>query len=275
MIIDVKAIVEERKKVLIKKISELKERNIYPKLSVIVANDESASRSYIKNKKKMCDELGILYEDYFFDKKSTTNDILDLISRLNKDDKETAILVQLPLHKHLDEKEILNAISSKKDVDGFGNKNLGNLFLSNDCIVPCTPKGIMTILESIKETFVGKHAVIVGRSNIVGKPIAQMLLNKDCTVTMCHSKTKNIIKHTKEADILIVAIGKPNYITKDMVKNGATVIDVGINKVNGKIVGDVDTEQVVKVAKYITKVPGGVGLTTVLSLMENIIGLVL
>jgi len=275
MIIDVKAIVEERKKVLIKKISELKERNIYPKLSVIVANDESASRSYIKNKKKMCDELGILYEDYFFDKKSTTNDILDLISRLNKDDKETAILVQLPLHKHLDEKEILNAISSKKDVDGFGNKNLGNLFLSNDCIVPCTPKGIMTILESIEETFVGKHAVIVGRSNIVGKPIAQMLLNKDCTVTMCHSKTKNIIKHTKEADILIVAIGKPNYITKDMVKNGATVIDVGINKVNGKIVGDVDTEQVVKVAKYITKVPGGVGLTTVLSLMENIIGLVL
>lgn len=275
MIIDVQKIVNERKEILKKKVDKLKEKNIYPKLSVIVANKELASRSYIKNKKKMCDEIGILYEDYFFDEKSTTKEILELINHLNKDNKETAILVQLPLYKHLDEKEILSAISYKKDVDGFCSKNFGELFLGNNSIVPCTPKGIMTILESIGETFEGKHAVVVGRSNIVGKPIAQLLLDKNCTVTMCHSKTNDLSKYTKEADILVVSIGKPNYITKDMVKNGATVIDVGINRLNDKIVGDVNTEQVAKIAKYITKVPGGVGLTTVLSLIENVIGLVL
>lgn len=274
MIVDVKKIVDERKVFLKDKVKELKENGINPKLSVIIANTEDSSRSYVKNKKKVCEEIGILYEDYFFEENIQTEDLVNFITKLNDDKNQTAILVQLPLYKHLNEKEILNSISSKKDVDGFSVNNMGNLFLENNCIIPCTPKGIITILESIGETFIGKHAVVVGRSNIVGRPLAQLLLNKNCTVTVCHSKTKDLSKYTKEADILVVAVGKSNTITKDMVKKGSTVIDVGINNVNGKIVGDVDTEEVEKVVKYITKVPGGVGLTTVLSLVENIIELI-
>ena len=274
MIVDVKKIVDERKAFLKEKVEELKRNNIYPKLSVIIANDEASSRSYVKNKKKVCEEIGILYEDYFFEEDVQTEELLNFISKLNEDKSQTGILVQLPLYKHLNDKEILNSISPKKDVDGFNINNMGNLFIGNNCIVPCTPKGIMTILESIGESFIGKHAVIVGRSNIVGKPLAQLLINKNCTVTVCHSKTKDLSKYTKEADILIVATGVPNTIIKNMVKEGAIVIDVGINRVNDKIVGDVDTLEVSKVAKYITKVPGGVGLTTVLSLVENIIELI-
>lgn len=273
-IIDVKKVVEERKHDLKEKIDGLKAQNIFPKICVIVANNEASSRSYVKNKRKICEELGVLYEDYFLEESATNEDVLKLIASLNNDDSVHAILVQLPLFKHLDEKVILEAILPKKDVDGFTTINLGKLFSSNDCIMPCTPKGIISILESVGETFVGKHAVVVGRSNIVGKPVAQLLLNKDCTVTMCHSKTKELEKYTKEADILVVAVGKPHMITGSMVKKGSTVIDVGINRVDGKLVGDVDTESVSNVAKYVTKVPGGVGLTTVLSLVENVVALI-
>ena len=273
-IIDVKKIVEERKETLKSKIDTLKAKNIFPKLCVIVANNEEASRSYVKNKRKVCEELGIIYEDYFLKENVTNDDILKLISSLNNDNSVHGILVQLPLFKHLNENVILEKISEKKDVDGLTINNLGKLFISNNYILPCTPKGIISILESVGETFEGKHAVIVGRSNIVGKPIAQLLLNKNCTVTICHSKTKQLEKYTKDADILVVAAGIPHMITRDMVKENSTIIDVGINRVNGKIIGDVDTESVLSVAKFVTKVPGGVGLTTVLSLAENIIELI-
>lgn len=273
-IIDVKKIVEERKEYLKIKIEYLKTQKFYPKLCAIVANSDEASKSYVKNKRKLCEEMGIIYEDYFLKEEVTNEDVLKLIASLNNDTSVHAILVQLPLYKHLDEKLIIDAISTKKDVDGFTSDNLSKLNQGKDCIVPCTAKGIISILESIGETFEGKHAVVVGRSNIVGKPVSQLLLNKNCTVTVCHSKTKDLELRTKEADILIVAVGKPHLINADMVKEGATVIDVGINSVDGKIVGDVDTENVSNVAKYVTKVPGGVGLTTVLSLAENVLELI-
>lgn len=273
-IIDVKKIVEERKDSLKFKIDSLKEKGIFPKLSVIIANNEESSKSYVKNKRKICEELGILYEDYFLKEDATTEDVLKLVYSLNNDSSVHAILVQLPLFKHLNESAILDAILPTKDVDGFTTTNLGKLFASNEYVLPCTPKGIISILESVGETFVGKHAVVVGRSNIVGKPVAQLLLNKSCTVTMCHSRTVDLEKYTKDADILVVAVGKAGIITGDMVKAGSTVIDVGINRVDGKLVGDVDTESVSNVAKCVTKVPGGVGLTTVLSLVENVIELI-
>lgn len=272
-IIDVRMLVEKRKENLKSKINILREKKITPKISVIIANNEESSKVYVNNKKKICEELGILCEDYFLDENVTNEDVINLVKKLNNDKTVHAILLQLPVFKHLNERLIINTISYKKDVDGLTCINLGKLFTQEECILPCTPKGIITILESIQETFVGKHAVVIGRSNIVGKPIAQMLLNKNCTVTMCHSKTRDISKYTKEADILIVAAGKSKFITGDMVKQGSTVIDVGINRIDAKIVGDVDTESVSNVAKFVTKVPGGVGLTTVLSLIENVVEL--
>lgn len=272
-IIDVKKIVDNRKEKLKQEIAILKEKGIIPKICVIIANNEEASKVYVNNKKKLCEELGVLYEDYFFKENTTNEDIVNLVNKLNEDVSVHAILIQLPLFKHLDESLILNTISYKKDVDGFTCVNLGKLFIEDESILPCTPKGIMTILESVGETFEGKHAVVVGRSDIVGKPIAHLLLSRNCTVTMCHSKTKDILKYTKEADILVVAVGKPQYINGTMVKKGSTVIDVGINKVDDKIVGDVDTESVSNVARFVTKVPGGVGKTTVLSLVENVVKL--
>ncbi len=270
-IINVKKIVEVKKEELKLKIAKLKNNGINPKICVIVANKEESSIIYVKNKRKICEDLGILYEDYFLDENVSDNEILDLIEKLNNDVSVNAILLQLPLYEHLDERKIINKISYKKDVDGLTSINLGKLFVGEECIIACTPKGIITILENVIQNFEGKHAVIIGRSNIVGKPIAQLLLNKNCTVTMCHSKTKDISKYTKEADILIVATGIPRYITGDMVKKDSIIIDVGINRVDGKVIGDVDTESVSNISKYVTKVPGGVGLTTVLSLVENVV----
>ena len=270
-IINVKKIVEVKKEELKLKIAKLKNNGINPKICVIVANKEESSRIYVNNKKKICEELGILYEDYFLDENVSDNEILGLIEKLNNDISVNAILLQLPLYEHLDERKIINKISYRKDVDGLTSINLGKLFVGEECIIACTPKGIITILENVIQNFEGKHAVIIGRSNIVGKPIAQLLLNKNCTVTMCHSKTKDISKYTKEADILIVATGIPRYITGDMVKKDSIIIDVGINRVDGKVIGDVDTESVSNISKYVTKVPGGVGLTTVLSLVENVV----
>lgn len=270
-IINVKKIVEEDKIKLKEKVSRIKANNIYPKLAVIRANDDSASEIYVSKKRKMCEELGILEEEYILEESVTTEQILEIINKLNEDNSVDGILVQLPVYKHLDQELILNSIKPEKDVDGFHPVNLGNLLIGDDTIVSCTPKGIMKIIDSLGEDICGKHAVVVGRSRIVGKPIACLLLNSGATVTICHSKTVDLKKHTKEADILVVAVGKAGLVTEDMVKDGAIVIDVGINRIDKKIKGDVDTENVANVAKHITPVPGGVGLTTVLSLMENVV----
>ncbi len=273
-IIDVKSIVENKKELLKKEILELKNKNIFPKLAVILANDEEASKIYIGKKRKMCEELGIEEVEYILDENITTDEMLEIINKLNNDNTIHGILVQLPIFKHLDQDKILNSILPTKDVDGFHPVNLGKL-LSNqeDAIVACTPKGIMMILDSLNIDYSGKEAVVVGRSVIVGKPISQLLLNRGATVTTCHSKTKDLSFHTKRADILIVATGVPHLITENMVTEESIVIDVGINRIDGKICGDVDTENVSKKVKYITPVPGGVGITTVISLMDNLINI--
>lgn len=270
--INVKQIVKDEKEKLKKSIEELrKNKGVTPKLAVILASDDPASKIYVGKKQKMCEELGVLQEEYVYDESVTTKELIDKIIELNNDDSVHGILVQLPLYKHLDTDVILNKISVEKDVDGFHPFNLGKLLIGeDDAFISCTPKGIMTILDSCGVEIEGKHAVIVGRSRIVGKPIAELLLNRNATITMCHSKTKNLKYYTKQADILIAAVGRPHIITKDMVKDGAIVIDVGINRVDGKILGDVDTDNVLEVCSKITPVPGGVGLTTVLSLLQNV-----
>lgn len=270
-IIDVKKIVEEDKIKLKEKVLNLKESDVIPKLAVIRANYDSASEIYVSKKRKMCEELGILEEEYILENTVTTQEILDIINKLNEDELVDGILVQLPIYKHLDQELILNSIKPEKDVDGFHPVNLGNLLIGDDTIVSCTPKGIMKIIDSLEKEICGKNAVVVGRSRIVGKPIACLLLNRGATVTICHSKTVDLKQYTKEADVLVVAVGKAGLVSEDMVKDGAIVIDVGINRIDGKIKGDVDTINVANKAKYITPVPGGVGLTTVLSLMENVV----
>lgn len=270
--INVKDIVKRKKEELKQKVESLKKEGIQPKLAVILASEDEASKIYVGKKRKMCDELGIEQVEYIFDKSVTTEKIVDTVKTLNSDKTVSGILVQLPLFKHIDMDKVLDTISDKKDVDGFHPLTLGKLFIGEkETFIPCTPKGIMTILDDIKTEYEGKHAVIVGRSRIVGKPISQLLLKRGATVTVCHSKTKDISIYTKQADILVAAVGKPHIITENMIKPGAIVIDVGINRVDGKILGDVDTENALKVCSKITPVPGGVGLTTVLSLLENVV----
>lgn len=271
ILIDVKSIVENKKIFLKKKVNELKRNGIVPKLAVILANDLDASKIYVTKKREMCSELGVEEIEYMLDKDTTTEKVLDIINRLNEDDSVHGILVQLPVFKHLDERKILESISPKKDIDGFHPLNIGKLLMGKPEIVACTPRGIMSIIESTGVDLTSKTAVVVGRSIIVGKPVSALLLNKNATVITCHSKTKNLKKYTKMADVLVVAAGVPHLITSDMVKKNAIVIDVGINRIDGKIIGDVDTENVLDVAKYVTPVPGGVGITTVISLLENLI----
>lgn len=271
ILIDVKSIVENKKIFLKKKVNELKRNGIVPKLAVILANDLDASKIYVTKKREMCSELGVEEIEYMLDKDTTTEKVLDIINRLNEDDSVHGILVQLPVFKHLDERKILESISPKKDIDGFHPLNIGKLLMGKPEIVACTPRGIMSIIESTGVDLTSKTAVVVGRSIIVGKPVSALLLNKNATVITCHSKTKNLKKYTKMADVLVVAAGVPHLITSDMVKKNAIVIDVGINRIDGKIIGDVDTENVLDVAKYVTPVPGGVGITTVVSLLENLI----
>lgn len=270
-IVDVKSMVEAKKESIKEKVIKLKNRNIVPKLAIILASNDEASNIYVNKKRKLCEELGILEEEYILSENTTNEEILNIIEKLNNDVSVDGILVQLPVFKHLNENMILNKISPKKDVDGFHPLNLGKLLIGEEDLVACTPKGIMTVLEELGTDISGKNAVIVGRSVIVGKPIAALLLNKNATVTICHSKTVDLKEYTKKADILVVAVGKPHIITSDMVKEGSIVIDVGINRIDGKVVGDVDTEEVSKVAKYVTPVPGGIGLTTVVSLIDNVV----
>ncbi len=243
-----------------------------PKLAVILVGNDPASKIYVRNKNKACEEVGINYEEHVLEETTKMEDLLQLIDRLNSDDSINGILLQAPLPKHLEINRAFEEISPIKDVDGFNPINVGKLLIGEDTFISCTPYGIIKMLEEYNIPIQGKNAVVVGRSNIVGKPLAQCLLNKNATVIICHSKTENLSNYTKNADILISAVGKANLITADMVKEGATVIDVGMNRSdNGKLCGDVDFENVKEIASYITPVPGGVGPMTITMLMNNVI----
>lgn len=245
---------------------------VTPGLAVIIVGDNPASKVYVANKEKGCHETGIYSEVIRMPEETTKEELLSEIHRLNHDDKIHGILVQLPLPKQIqaEEEAILEAIDPKKDVDGFHPINVGNLSIGKDALVPCTPHGCIRMLEMAGIPIAGKHAVIIGRSNIVGKPMAQLLLSRNATVTVCHSRTANLAEITRQADILVAAVGRPYFVTADMVKEGAVVIDVGINRLeNKKLVGDVDFANVEPIAGAITPVPGGVGLLTIAMLMQN------
>lgn len=251
---------------------ELKKKNIKSKLAVIMVGEDPASKVYVRNKSRACEEVGIEYEEYLLDANTTQKDLIELIEKLNNDKKVNGILLQSPIPSNLDINEAFRTISPEKDVDGFNPVNVGKLVLNQDTFVSCTPYGIMKMFEEYDIDLTGKNVVILGRSNIVGKPLIHCCLNKNATVTSCHSKTQNLAQKAKEADVLISAIGKANFVTADMVKDGAVVIDVGINRLdNGKITGDVDFESVKEKASYITPVPGGVGPMTIAMLMNNVI----
>ncbi len=240
------------------------------KLSVVIAGEDPASEIYVRNKSKACEEAGIISETIKLNANVSQEELELTVKNLVKDESVDGILVQLPLPKGLDEKRVLKLIPPEKDVDGFSDNNIGRLTMfSEDALYACTPHGIMKLLEYYNVPLCGKHAVVVGRSNIVGKPMALMLLKKDCTVTICHSKTPNLAQYTKTADILVCAVGKKHLITADMVKDGVVVVDAGINRENGKIYGDVDFDEVNKKASLITPVPGGVGPMTITMLLYN------
>ena len=271
-IIDGKELAKNIRIHLKEEVEELKNKGIQPKLAVIMVGNDKASSVYVKNKSKACNEVGVEYEEFLLKEDISMDKLLSLIQKLNEDTKIDGILLQSPIPKHLDIDEAFRAINPKKDVDGFHPVNVGKLSLNQECFISCTPFGIIKMLETYHIPIEGMHAVIIGRSNIVGKPLIQCLLNKNATVTICHSKTKNLEQVTKRADILIAAIGKPEFVTANMVKMGATVIDVGINRSEeGKLVGDVNFEEVSKKASYITPVPGGVGPMTVAMLMVNVV----
>ena len=271
-IIDGKELAKHIREELKEEVKELKNAEIYPKLAVIMVGDDPASKVYVRNKSRACEDVGIEYEEYLLPAKTTREELLELIEKLNNDERVHGILVQSPLPEGLDANEAFRTILPKKDVDGFHPINVGKLSLNQDCFVSCTPYGIIKMLEAYNVPIEGANAVIIGRSNIVGKPLAQCLLNKNATVTICHSKTKNLKEITKKADILIAAIGKPKFVTEDMVKENATVIDVGINRnEEGKLVGDTDFENIKEKVSFITPVPGGVGPMTIAMLMNNVI----
>ena len=272
IILDGKETAKKTRENLKGKVAELKERNIKPKLAVIMVGDDNASKIYVRNKSKACEELGIDYEEINMGEDTTQEQLLDTIKKLNNRNDIHGILLQSPVPKGLDINEAFRTIIPEKDVDGFNPINVGKLALGQETFVSCTPFGIIKLLEEYNIPIEGKNAVIVGRSNIVGKPMLHCLLNKNATVTICHSKTKNLEEITRKADILIVAIGKTKFVTPDMVKPGAVVVDVGINRnEQGKVCGDVDFENVEKIASYITPVPGGVGPMTIAMLMTNVI----
>ena len=271
-LIDGKELAKNIRLRLKEEVEQLKQQEIFPKLAVIMVGEDKASKVYVKNKSKACEEIGIRYEEFLLKDTTTMDELLTLIHKLNEEPTIHGILLQSPLPKQLDINEAFKEIATNKDVDGFNPINVGKLSLNQDCFVSCTPYGIIRMLEAYGIPIEGANAVIVGRSNIVGRPLLQCLLNKNATVTICHSRTKQIEETTKKADILIAALGKPKFIKADMVREGAVVIDVGINRdEQGKIVGDVDFEDVSKKASYITPVPGGVGPMTVAMLMTNVV----
>ncbi len=266
-IIDGRAISKEIRESLKEEIKTLNET---PGLAAVLVGEDPASKLYVSFKQKACEEVGIYHELHKYPDTITREELLGLIKKLNDDPKIHGILVQLPLPKHINEQEILDNICPRKDVDGLGTYNMGRLMIGKPELEPATPSGVMQMLKHEGIEIEGKHAVVIGRSNIVGKPLALMLQRENATVTMCHSRSKPLEKYTKEADILCVAVGKPGLITADMVKEGAIVIDVGINRLEtGKVVGDVDFESVKEKASYITPVPGGAGPMTITMLLKN------
>lgn len=269
-IIDGKLIAGEVRARIADEAAALAKRGVVPGLAVIIVGDDAASQVYVRNKHKACAEAGFYSEVIQMSRETTENELLCKIESLAEDGKIDGILVQLPLPEHIDEKKVTAAIPPEKDVDAFHLENTGRIMTGDYRYLPCTPAGIMTMLRHEKIDVAGKECVVVGRSNIVGKPMAMMLLNENGTVTVCHSKTKNLAEVTRRADILVVAVGKAGFVTADMVKEGAVVIDVGINRgEDGKLHGDVDFDGVKDVASAITPVPGGVGPMTITTLLEN------
>ncbi|MBA9027382.1 bifunctional methylenetetrahydrofolate dehydrogenase/methenyltetrahydrofolate cyclohydrolase FolD [Peribacillus huizhouensis] len=269
-IIDGKEIAQSVRNTLREEVSKLESNGTVPGLAVILVGDDQASKTYVANKQKACAEIGIYSVLFDYPASLSQQELLTKIDELNQDDAIHGILVQLPLPAHIQEKAIIEAISPEKDVDGFHPINIGRMMTGQDAFLPCTPYGIMVMLEHIGCEIAGNHVVVVGRSNIVGKPSGQLFLNKSATVTYCHSKTKDLAYHTKQADILVVAVGKKDIITAAHVKEGAVVIDVGMNRnEEGKLCGDVSFNEVKEVASYITPVPKGVGPMTIAMLLEN------
>ena len=271
-LIDGKDLAKNIRQELKKENDKLKEKGINAKLAVILVGDDSASKIYVKNKSKACNDVGIEFEEILLDSNTTMDKLLKVIENLNLREDINGILLQSPIPKGLNIQEAFEKIDYKKDVDGFNPINVGKLMIGQDGFIPCTPYGIVRMLEEYNIPVEGKNAVVIGRSNIVGKPLSQCLLNKNATVTVCHSRTRDIKNVTKNADILISAVGRLNMVTEDMVKDGAVVIDVGMNrKADGKLAGDVDFENVKEKTSYITPVPGGVGPMTIAMLMNNVI----
>ncbi|MBU0614914.1 MAG: bifunctional methylenetetrahydrofolate dehydrogenase/methenyltetrahydrofolate cyclohydrolase FolD [Nanoarchaeota archaeon] len=267
-IIDGKAVALKIRSEIKEKVSKMKQK---PGLAVVIVGDDPASQTYVNMKEKACNEIGYYSEKIEMSAKTTEKELLKKVSELNNNPKIHGFIVQLPLPKNIDEDKIIDAISPKKDADGFHPVSVGNLLLGKKGIVSATPKGIMRLLDEYKVELEGKHAVVVGRSNIVGKPVSLLLQQRNCTVTMCNSRSKPLDFYTKQADILVVAAGKPNLVTGDMVKEGCVIIDVGTNKVDGKLVGDCEFESCKAKASKITPVPGGVGPMTIAMLLENTI----
>lgn len=269
-IIDGKAISAKTKEELKTEVAALKEQGVSVGLAVIIVGDDPASRVYVNNKKKACELLGIYSEEYALPADTDMASLLGLIDELNNRSDINGILCQLPLPKHLDEKAVINAISPDKDVDAFHPVNVGKIMIGDFDFLPCTPAGVMRLIDETGVSVEGKNCVVIGRSNIVGKPMAMLLLHRNATVTICHSKTVNLSEITSKADILVAAVGRANFVTPDMVKDGAVVIDVGMNRpADGKLCGDVDFEAVKDKCSYITPVPGGVGPMTIAMLMAN------
>lgn len=269
-IIDGKKISANVKEQVKQEVAALKQRGTAVCLAVVIVGDDPASRVYVNNKKKACEFVGIQSQEYALPEKTSEEELLDLVHQLNTDPAVNGILVQLPLPKQIDEHKIIETIDPKKDVDAFHASNVGKIMIGDYDFLPCTPAGCMELIHSAGVSVKGKQAVVVGRSNIVGKPMAMLLLHEHATVTICHSRTQNLQEVCRTADILVAAVGRANFVTADMVKPGAVVIDVGMNRLdNGKLCGDVDYQEVSKISGPITPVPGGVGPMTIAMLMKN------
>lgn len=271
-IISGKELAKNKREAMKQEVEQLKKTGISPKLVVVLVGDNPASISYIKGKQKGCEEVGIESQLIKLEATASEEELLSIIDQLNEDDTVDGILVQLPLPDHISEQKVIHRIAVEKDVDGFHPMNVGKMLLGEECFISCTPFGILEMVKSIDVPIEGKHVVVIGRSNIVGKPVGQLFLNENATVTYTHSRTKDRASITKQADILIVAVGKPNLIGPDEVKEGAIVIDVGVNRLEtGKLCGDVRFDEVKEKASYITPVPGGVGPMTITMLLHNTI----
>lgn len=268
-IIDGKLVSSAVKERVAAEVKELNNKGIDVCLAVILVGQDPASQIYVANKKKACEQLGIISKEFLLPETTTQDELLSLVKKLNDDESVNGILCQLPLPKGLDEKAVIEAIDPNKDVDAFHPINVGRIMIGDYDFLPCTPAGVMEMLNYYNIDICGKECVVIGRSNIVGKPMGMLLLHKNGTVTIAHSRTNNLIEVTKKADILVAAVGKANFVTADMVKDGAVVIDVGMNRNDGKLCGDVDFDAVSKKASYITPVPGGVGPMTIATLMQN------